>query len=79
MKVKTSITLEEDVLSEIDALVESPSSRSAFIENVLREFLRGLSEAAAETRDLRRLNRHAERLNAEAMDVREYQAPWPDE
>jgi metal-responsive CopG/Arc/MetJ family transcriptional regulator len=79
MKVKTSITLSEDLLSQIDGLIEAPSSRSAFIEKVLRQFLRDLKESAAEARDLRRLNRHAEGLNAEAMDVREYQAPWPDE
>jgi len=79
MKIKTSITLDESILAEIDALAAPHGSRSAFIENVLRDFLRERKLAAADARDFRRLNRHAERLNAEAADVREYQAPWQDE
>ncbi len=35
-----------------------------FVEKVLRQ-----------CREIQHLNRHAKRLNAEAMDVREYQAP----
>lgn len=79
MKIKTSITLEESILAEVDALVAPHASRSAFIEDVLRDFLRERRLAAADARDFRRLNRYADRLNAEAADVREYQAPWPDE
>jgi metal-responsive CopG/Arc/MetJ family transcriptional regulator len=75
MKVKTSITLSSDLLEEIDTLVEADSSRSAFIEWALRSFLAQRRYAAAEARDLRRLNRYADQLNAEAADVREYQAP----
>ena len=79
MKVKTSITLSKELLAEIDSLVEPDSSRSAFIEGALRSFLQQRRYAAAEARDLRRLNRYADQLNAEAADIREYQAPWPEE
>jgi metal-responsive CopG/Arc/MetJ family transcriptional regulator len=79
MKVKTSITLSSDLLAEIDALVEPETSRSAFIERVLRHFLQQRRYAAADARDLRGLNRHAAQLNAEAAEVREYQAPWSEE
>jgi len=53
----------------------SRQSRSAFIEQVLREFLRQRARAAVQARDLERINAAAQRLNAEAADVLEYQAP----
>lgn len=74
MKEKTSITLSGDVLAAIDRLAGSKQSRSAFIERVLREFLRQRARAAVQARDLERINAAAQRLNAEAADVMEYQA-----
>jgi metal-responsive CopG/Arc/MetJ family transcriptional regulator len=73
MKEKTSITLSGDVLTAIDRLAGSRQSRSAFIERVLREFLRERARAAVQARDLERINAAAQRLNAEAADVMEYQ------
>ncbi len=77
MKEKTSITLSRDVLDQVDRLA-GDESRSAFIERVLRGYLQERIRAATNARDLRRLNRAADRLNAEAADVLEYQAPWPE-
>ncbi len=74
MKEKTSITLSGDVLAAIDRIAGSKQSRSAFIEGVLREFLRQRARAAIQARDLERINAAAQRLNAEASDVLEYQA-----
>jgi metal-responsive CopG/Arc/MetJ family transcriptional regulator len=74
MKEKTSITLSGDVLAAIDRLAGSKQSRSAFIERVLREFLRQRARAAVQARDLERINAAAQRLNAEAAEVMEYQA-----
>ncbi len=73
MKEKTSITLSTDVLSGIDKLAGSKHSRSSFIERVLRHYLRQRARAEAQALDLDRLNRAAQRLNAEAADVIEYQ------
>ena len=75
MKEKTSITLSGDVLAAIDRIAGSKQSRSAFIERVLREFLRERARAAVQARDLERINAAAQRLNAEASEVMEYQAP----
>jgi metal-responsive CopG/Arc/MetJ family transcriptional regulator len=75
MKEKTSITLSGDVLAAIDRIAGSKQSRSAFIERVLREFLRERARAAIQARDLERINAAAQRLNAEAVDVMEYQTP----
>jgi metal-responsive CopG/Arc/MetJ family transcriptional regulator len=74
MKEKTSITLSGDVLTAIDRMAGSRQSRSAFIERVLRQFLRQRARAAVQARDLERINAAAQRLNAEAADVLQYQA-----
>jgi Arc/MetJ-type ribon-helix-helix transcriptional regulator len=75
MKDKTSITLSREVLAGIDRLAGSRQSRSAFIEAVLRRFLRSRARAKVEAHDLERINRASDRLNAEAADVLDYQAP----
>lgn len=79
MKKKTSITLSQAVLEEVDRLAGSDESRSAFIERVLRGYFRRRARRAINLRDLERLNRGAERLNAEAADVLDYQAAWGEE
>ena len=73
MKEKTSITLSTEVLAGIDELAGSKHSRSSFIERVLRSYLRQRARQQVQARDLVRLNRAAQRLNAEAADVIEYQ------
>jgi metal-responsive CopG/Arc/MetJ family transcriptional regulator len=74
MKEKTSITLSKDVLAKIDRLAGSKLSRSAFIEAVLHKYLMEHARAAINARDLERINRAADRLNAEALDALQYQA-----
>jgi metal-responsive CopG/Arc/MetJ family transcriptional regulator len=75
MKEKTSITLSTDVLADIDRLAGSKHSRSAFIEGVLRRYLRQRMRTRIHAQDFERINRAADRLNSEAADVLEYQAP----
>ncbi|HEV8382748.1 MAG TPA: hypothetical protein VGQ29_14260 [Gemmatimonadales bacterium] len=77
MKEKTSITLSREVLQELTRHAGSGQSRSAYIERVLRRHFRRKARAAAQARDIERINAAAGRLNAEAEDVLEYQAPWP--
>jgi metal-responsive CopG/Arc/MetJ family transcriptional regulator len=74
MKEKTSITLSKDVLKDVDRLAGSRHSRSAFIERVLRRYLRQRAKATLQARDLERINSAAERLNLEATEVLDYQA-----
>ena len=75
MKVKTSITLSEDLLDEVDRAAGS-ESRSTFIEGVLRGFLRKRALDQEQDRDRGILDRVAEALNEEASDVLRYQATW---
>ena len=79
MKSKTSITLSEDLVTAIDRLAGPGVSRSAFIERVLRAFVRRRARAEAEANDLALLNRHATQLNAQASDVLNYQVGWTEE
>jgi metal-responsive CopG/Arc/MetJ family transcriptional regulator len=73
MKEKTSITLSSEILGKIDRLAGAKSSRSAFIESVLRRYLSERARAAINQRDMERINRAAHMLNAEAEDVVDYQ------
>jgi metal-responsive CopG/Arc/MetJ family transcriptional regulator len=73
MKLKTSITLSEDVLKTLGKAARKGESRSQTIERILRESLAARTRDAADRRDLEIINRHADRLNAEARDVLDYQ------
>jgi metal-responsive CopG/Arc/MetJ family transcriptional regulator len=73
MKEKTSITLSSEVLAKIDRLAGGKGSRSALIESILRRYLLERARAAINARDLEKINRAAEQLNAEAADAVAYQ------
>lgn len=73
MKVKTSITLSQDLIATIDAHQALYKTRSEFIEAAIRAFAAQLRRAEQNAKDAAILNRHAERLNREAMDVLAYQ------
>ena len=75
MKEKTSITLSKEVLAGIDRIAGSKQSRSAFIDGVLRRYLRDRARAQRDARDLEIINKNAERLNRDALDGLEDQAP----
>ncbi len=81
MKTKTSITLSSDLLEEIDRNAGSKASRSAFIEAVMREYLREKVREAINRRDAELINANIDYLNREALDVLRYQAPieWTTE
>jgi metal-responsive CopG/Arc/MetJ family transcriptional regulator len=73
MKVKTSITLSAELIRQIDALASQYGTRSALIEQAVREFLAAQAKRTREAQDLEILNGRAEALNAEAEDVLSYQ------
>jgi len=75
MKIKTSITLEQDLLAAIDQQACEYGSRSGFLETAARRLLDRLLKEQAELRDLDILNRRADALNQEAAGVLEYQEP----
>ena len=73
MKLKTSITLAEDLVAAIGRAARKGESRSQTIERLLRESLAIKDAQERDARDLALLNRHAGELNREAQDVLEYQ------
>jgi metal-responsive CopG/Arc/MetJ family transcriptional regulator len=73
MKVKTSITLSEELIHAMDALSSQYGTRSALIEQAVRDFLATVAQRQREAQDLEILNRRAEALNVEAADVLSYQ------
>jgi metal-responsive CopG/Arc/MetJ family transcriptional regulator len=73
MKVKTSVTLSEDILKTIGRTARKGESRSETIERLLREGLAARERREADARDLALINEHAEQLNADAEDALKYQ------
>ena len=73
MKVKTSITLSEDVLERLDAVAESKESRSRVIERLLRQSFSEQARRERDLRDLELIDRNADELNDEAEDVLSFQ------
>ena len=75
MKVKTSVTLSEELLKIVDKRAKrAKTNRSDFIEQAVWIVVGQLIRAEQNARDLEILNRHADRLNAEAEDALSYQA-----
>lgn len=75
MKVKTSITLSEELLKTIDQHARPEKSRSLFIEEALEAYIAQMTREERNARDLEIINRRAEDLNKEAEDVLGYQVP----
>ena len=73
MKVKTSITLSEDLLKVVDEYAKKYNNRSEFIEEAVRVFIRQLIRMQQDAKDLEIINRRADYLNQEAIDVLTYQ------
>ena len=73
MKVKTSITLSEDLLKAIDEYTGEYKNRSEFIEKAIQSFIRQLIRRQQDARDLEIINQRANYLNREAADVLTYQ------
>lgn len=73
MKIKTSITLSQELLSTIDQVVDVHQSRSLFLETAAWDYLAKLKRAQQNVRDLDILNRRADYLNAEVADALAYQ------
>jgi metal-responsive CopG/Arc/MetJ family transcriptional regulator len=79
MKSKTSLTLSEDLVASIDKLAGPKASRSAYIEQILREFVDRRVRARKGAREVAAINRHATELNSEMNDALSFQVNSADE
>jgi metal-responsive CopG/Arc/MetJ family transcriptional regulator len=76
MKVKTSITISEELLKVVDKRAKQyKKNRSDFIEAAVLAFIGKLIRDEQNARDLEILNRRADFLNQEAAEVLAYQIP----
>jgi len=73
MKQKTSITITETLLREIDKLIKDSGNRSAFIEEAAWYYLNQINNDERDRNDLSIINRNFRYLNEEAGDVLSYQ------
>ena len=73
MKIKTSITLTEDLVQAIDEYSDQFKNRSAFLETAAWAFVDQLQRAERDAQDIEIINRRTEYLNDEVMDVLTYQ------
>jgi Arc/MetJ-type ribon-helix-helix transcriptional regulator len=73
MKIKTSITLSEEIVKEIDELSSQYGNRSLLIEKAIKHFLAAEAKRRRDLQDVAILNRSADALNKEAEDVLVYQ------
>jgi metal-responsive CopG/Arc/MetJ family transcriptional regulator len=73
MRVKTSITVEIDLLEAIDSLSGKKKSRSEFIEAPIQAYIIQQTRANENARDLEIIKDSADILNQEALDVLDYQ------
>ena len=70
VKVKTSITLAQELLVRLDRV---DKNRSAVLERAALAYLADLDRQARDRRDVSIIDRNAKRLNREAEDTLEYQ------
>lgn len=75
MKIKTSITLSQEVLDAVDRYAAQHRNRSDLIEAALWAYVAQLARAERDARDLAIIDQQADRLNTEALDVLSYQVP----
>jgi metal-responsive CopG/Arc/MetJ family transcriptional regulator len=79
MKAKTSLTLSEDLIASIDKLAGPKVSRSAYIEQILCEFVERRAQARRDARAVAAINRNAPQLNVEMSDALSFQVSSADE
>jgi metal-responsive CopG/Arc/MetJ family transcriptional regulator len=73
MKVKTSITVDEELLKAVDLLSGKYKNRSEFIEAAIQSYVAQVTRSEHNTKDLEVINHYADDLNQEALDVLAYQ------
>ncbi len=74
MKVKTSVSLSEELITALDILRGDHTSRSDLIETILHTYVLQRQRDERDERDLAILNANTDRFNTESADFEELQA-----
>lgn len=73
MKIKTSVTISEELLKEMDEFLGVDQNRSLFLEKAAWEYIAKLRRAQRNARDIEIINQRADYLNQETLDALSYQ------
>ncbi len=73
MKVETSITVDKDLLEAVDKLSGKDKNRSEIIEAAIEIYIARIVRDEQNAQDLDIINKRADDLNEEALDVLDYQ------
>ena len=73
MKIKTSIAVDKVLLERVDKLSRRYKNRSELVEAALRAYVARVTRDEKKAKDLEIINRRADDLNQEALDVLGYQ------
>ena len=73
MKVKTSITIADHLLKEIDDIIHDSRNRSRFIEEAIIFYIDKKRKKVRDNKDLELINNAEKSLNDEALEVLSYQ------
>lgn len=66
---RTTVTLSEDLLQDVNEMSKEYQSRSHFIETVLRTYVAQYKREERDARDMAIINENADRMNAEMADL----------
>ncbi|MCE7989790.1 MAG: hypothetical protein DYG89_52255 [Caldilinea sp. CFX5] len=73
MKIKTSVTISQELLHVMDEFLDVDKNRSLFLEKAAWSYIAKLRRAQRNARDIEIINQRAEYLNAEVLDALTYQ------
>lgn len=76
MRVRTSVTLPQELLLRIDALAGKKNKRSAIVESALLEYVSREKPKLLNKRDIQIINENADLINAQVEETLEFQAQW---
>lgn len=74
MKIKTSVTISQELLSAIDEFLTEGQNRSRFLEDAAWEYIVRKRRTLENEQDLEIINQHADYLNSAVMDALSDQA-----
>jgi metal-responsive CopG/Arc/MetJ family transcriptional regulator len=76
MKVRTTITLPQELLFSVDAFSGKKHKRSEVVEKALREYISKETRKELNQRDIDIINANAELINKQVEETLEFQAEW---
>ena len=76
MRVRTSVTLPQELLLKVDSLAGKKQKRSVIVESALRSYLARAERRELNQGDIEIINQNAALINQQVTETLEYQAEW---